>query len=241
MNEFGQRFIGVTIVDIPDEEKIKVIDKALDLEMGNMEGFNYPCNLILKKDGWSISDNKDDIEGKEITYENFLSLLSHEEKRIENEAPLRDFETDVRIDRFALDIECEQHPSKYLYWSQILANKKHELDKAKGKLHLIESEANLRYRKEPKDDIKVTESTINAMLDTDPGVIKVKEEIAKIGHEFSIISSVVNALEHKRSELNNLVQLQLAGYYSGIKTSSTDNIADEVKTNLNKDKEENNG
>jgi hypothetical protein len=243
MNEFGQRFIGVTVVDIPDKASMDKVLNELGIEPKEDYGFDYPLYVsIVATDEWKFGADKNGINSnhKQITFKEFLSLVEHEERRKEAEAPLRDFQADVNIDRYALDKECEEHSSKYLYWSQILANKKHELDKAKNKLHLIESTANLNYRKNPPEGVKITESTIQALLDTDAGVTKVKDELTDIGHELSVISSVVNALEHKRSELNNLVQLQISGYYSGIKTDSTDDKADKVREQLNEKEEKNN-
>lgn len=153
----------------------------------------------------------------------------------------RDFKEDVKINRFKLDKECEQHPSKYLYWSEKLAEQKAELDKLKDRLDLIKSSAELDYRANPRDGAKVTESTIKAMVDSDPGIVELKKSINECKSDVYTLQAAVSSLEHKKSSLDNLRHLFIAGYFSnpGIPKDAGKEVENEQRKHLNrKDRDE---
>jgi len=152
----------------------------------------------------------------------------------------RDFKDDVRVDKFNLHIDCEEHPSNYLYWAEQLAEAKSELDNAKDKLKLIEAEQEEFYRISPKGGRKITEGSIKAIIETDEKVIEAKKELREAHKDVHILSAAVSALEHKKTQLTNLKDLWIKGYYAdpeGQRTS-TDQKENDLRNGLNKKNKE---
>lgn len=139
-----------------------------------------------------------------------------------------DFEKDLSINKYRLDEECLSHSSIFGKYSLMQIEAKTELSKAKDNLELTEAERNLAFRDEfARNGTKVTESMINSALITDKEVIRAKRKVREAEDVYNKLSASVQAFEHRRSELDNLVKLYCAGYYSAPTASS------EAKKNIN--------
>lgn len=151
-----------------------------------------------------------------------------------------DFAKDVRINRFKLAEECEQHSSLYQYYADLLAEARADADTEKDRLNIVEAERELDIRKNPPESPKVTEATIKALVQSDGKVIKQKEGLRMVKIGLYQWEAAVTALEHRKRMLDNLVQLLIAGYYSAPKTErkADTRVADEtskdVRNKLNK-------
>lgn len=153
-----------------------------------------------------------------------------------------DFKKDLSINKFRLDEECLSHSSRYAYYAEAQAAAKVNVSMAKDKLELVESEASLRIRRKFADEgQKVTESVIACTLAMDSEVVKAKNALREAEKVLAGMSVAVSAMETRRSELDNLVKLYCAGYFStpsagGVKSGVNNAVENSIRNKLN-DKE----
>lgn len=152
-----------------------------------------------------------------------------------------DFEKDISINKYKLDEECLSHSSLYSRYASAQASAKTGVTRAKDNLELVEAERNIAIRKELADKKeKVTEATVNSILIMDKEVIRAKREVREAEDVYAKLCVAVQAFEHRKSELDNLVKLYCAGYYSTPTSSSetrkniNEQTANAVRKNLNK-------
>lgn len=152
-----------------------------------------------------------------------------------------DFQKDLAINKYRLDEECLAHASRYAFYAEAQAAAKTNVSKAKDNLELVESEANLRIRKNfAASGTKVTENIVACTISQDAEVMKAKEALREAEEVYGRLSVAVNAMDVKRSELDNLVKLYCAGYFSvvnsdgGMKHNSNDRASMEARKNLNR-------
>lgn len=150
-----------------------------------------------------------------------------------------DFQKDLQVNKYKLDEECISHASRYAYYAEACTVAKSNVSEAKDNLEYITAEANIRIRKNLTDSgQKFTEAVISSMLTLDSDVEKAKSELRNAEAVFGRLQVAVNAMDARRSELDNLVKLYVAGYYSvadgaGVKKSITENVASDIRRNLN--------
>lgn len=148
-----------------------------------------------------------------------------------------DIESDLKINKYKLDEECLTHASTYNRYAEMATKTKTELTKAKDKLSLITAQRNIAIREEiAKSGSKVTEKMIESYLEADKEVLKAKKEVREIEEVNAIFNAMLDSFEHRKSELDNLVKLYCAGYYSvvGKKETSTETTEKDIRKNLNK-------
>lgn len=140
-----------------------------------------------------------------------------------------DFREDVVIDKYRLNDECEVQPAMYYFYSSKLAEARAEQEGAKNKLDYVLGSRELAIRSNPPDGIKITEAVITACLATDTEVLAAKEALATANAAVTAMYSAVNALEQRKSMLDNLTRLQISSSYQ-----STDNVGDDIRAGMNK-------
>jgi hypothetical protein len=147
----------------------------------------------------------------------------------------KDFQKDISINRFKLDQECEEQPSNYMYWSEKLIEVKSELDVLMARLKYIYAEKDIFYRNNPQAGIKVTEASVGSMVETDKDIQNLKTKINTVQSKVYTFSAAVSALDHKKSQLKNLTELWIAGYYSDPNRHKTpaDDQQNELRRKLN--------
>lgn len=148
-----------------------------------------------------------------------------------------DIETDLKINKYKLDEECLTHASTYNRYVEMALKTKTELTKAKDKLSLITAQRNIAIREEiAKSGSKVTEKMIESYLESDKEVLKAKKEVREIEEVNATFNAMLDSFDHRKSELDNLVKLYCAGYYSvvGKKETSTETTEKDIRKNLNK-------
>lgn len=152
-----------------------------------------------------------------------------------------DFEKDISINKYKLDEECLSHSAVYSRYASAQAEAKTAVSKAKDNLELIESERGLAIRDAlVKAGNKVTEAMINSALISDKEVIEAKNELRQAEEVYAKLGVAVQAFEHRKSELDNLVKLYCSGYFSvptinaGARKNINEQTADAVRRNLNK-------
>lgn len=163
---------------------------------------------------------------------------AQKEKESEN---VVDFEKDISINKYKLDEECLSHSSLYFRYSSMQADAKTRVSKAKDNLELVEAERNLAIRKTLSESgTKVTEAMITSALIVDKEVIEAKNQVREAEDVFMKLSVAVQAFEHRKSELDNLVKLYCSGYYSipnsgsDVKKDINEQTSSAVRRNLNK-------
>ena len=149
-----------------------------------------------------------------------------------------DIETDLKINKYKLDEECLTHASTYNRYAEMALKTKTELTKAKDKLSLITAQRNIAIREEiAKSGSKVTEKMIESYLESDKEVLKAKKEVREIEEVNATFNVMLDSFDHRKSELDNLVKLYCAGYYSVVgnkKETSTETTEKDIRKNLNK-------
>ena len=141
-----------------------------------------------------------------------------------------DFAKDVKINRFKLDEDCETQPSLYHFYAHEHALARAERDAAKDKLDLVMGQRETAIRRNPPEDMKITESVISALLVQDTEVQTAKEQFREAQAKVDILYASTSALEHRRSELDNLVSMWGKDYYNGKK----DDGGSSLRESLNK-------
>lgn len=157
----------------------------------------------------------------------------------EKENQQDDFQKDLSINKYKLDEECLSHSSRYAYYAEACAVAKNNVSKAGDNLKLVTAEANLRIRKTYADNgQKFTEAVIASELEIDKPVIKARDELREAEEVYNRLQVAVNAMDARRSELDNLVKLYVAGYFStvdaGNRKSVNDQTSNDIRKNLNK-------
>ena len=129
---------------------------------------------------------------------------------------MSDYKNDISIDPESLDLEWLRHSSTFMQYSELKAEAKRELDRAKEKKKTIRSELILRARKGGPDLIgcKVTDQTVEAWYRTQEGYIDAVEELADAEYEHNILDGAIFAFQNRKTALENLVKLMLAGYFA---------------------------
>ena len=149
-----------------------------------------------------------------------------------------DIKNDLKINKYKLDEECLTHASTYNRYAEMATKTKTELTKAKDKLSLITAQRNIAIREEIiKSGSKVTEKMIESYLEADKEVLKAKKEVREIEEVNASFNAMLDSFEHRKSELDNLVKLYCAGYYSVVgnkKETSTETTEKDIRKNLNK-------
>lgn len=149
-----------------------------------------------------------------------------------------DIKTDLKINKYKLDEECLTHAPTYNRYAEMALKTKTELTKAKDKLSLITAQRNIAIREEiAKSGSKVTEKMIESYLESDKEVLKAKKEVREIEEVNATFNVMLDSFDHRKSELDNLVKLYCAGYYSVVgnkKETSTETTEKDIRKNLNK-------
>ena len=153
---------------------------------------------------------------------------------------VRDFESDIKINKYKLDSECEQHASIYWYWADKLAKAKNDLGDSEDKFKLISAQREMFIRQNWDDSWgKQTEAGVKAQLESDNEYISAKEEIRNNQHEVNILIAAVTSMEHRRDMLKCEKELLIGGFYASPEMSKKDIGAvgkgeREIRNKLNK-------
>ncbi len=164
----------------------------------------------------------------------------------------RSFEADVQINRFRLEICCEEQPSIYLYWAELRAEARSTMEALMEEVKILEEdltairakeELGIRTSKPEKFGLdKFTESSIAALLESSEAIEKhrwkikeARQRLIEAKTRFNELDAAVEALEHRRDSLKVLKDLYLGGYYANPEgTDGGDSIRSAIREKLNK-------
>jgi len=150
-----------------------------------------------------------------------------------------DFEKDLSINKFRLDEECLTHPQRYYHYSELAAEAKNSVGVLADSLKLKMGEANIEIRNRfAKKEVKFTEAVIASEVEKDPQVLAAREELRIAELTQARLAAAVSAFEHRKSQLDNLVRLYVAGYFSsphanGVRDGTAEQTAREARKGLN--------
>lgn len=149
------------------------------------------------------------------------------------------FQKDLSINKYKLDEECLSHSSRYAYYAEACVVAKSSVSRAKDNLELVMAERNMEIREElANGEKKVTEAMVNAFIIKDKKVLEAKNELREAEEVYNRLQVAVNAMDARRSELDNLVKLYVAGYFStvdaGNRKSVNEQASNDIRKKLNK-------
>ncbi len=139
-------------------------------------------------------------------------------------------EKDLQINENALDKEWLKQASNMYNSCVELAEARKQFEKQKLAVDVIFAQVEMSIRSDAENAgaKKPTESNIKAMVEIDPRCIKAQEDLIEARNKIALMEAVVQALDHKKKALENLVTLWSQGYFAEPKVST------EAATNVTK-------
>jgi hypothetical protein len=126
----------------------------------------------------------------------------------------RSFEQEIELDKFKLHEEATMQALLMAEYSDALAKAKTEKDAAELRVKMAEATANLDYRQNPPEGLKITEAVIEALVITNTSVVAAKEALIKAKEAVYAFEVAVDALRDKSSMIKVLTSLWIGGYYA---------------------------
>jgi chromosome segregation ATPase len=126
------------------------------------------------------------------------------------------FEDDIKIDRYKLDRECQEHALRFLFYSDKLAEAKTAFSEAEDSYKLIRAQRELDYRQmaDLPGGMKKVEASYALLVEDDEAVIASKKQVTQAKKALNTYEAAVRSLEHRKNQLDSLVRLWCAGYYA---------------------------
>ena len=150
----------------------------------------------------------------------------------------RDFESDVKFNKYKLEDECEKHASIYWYWADKLAKAKNNLGDSEDAFKVISAKSEMNIRQNWNESWgKQTEAGVKAQLEIEPNYLLAKDEIRTYQHEVNTLIAAVSAMEHRRDMLKCEKELLIGGFYASPnmnKKDSAKSVDREINKKLNK-------
>lgn len=117
----------------------------------------------------------------------------------------------VQIDEMRLDEEWLNQPEQVHHFSKELANARLRSDQAKADLDLTKAEL---YNEVSNSTEKMTEKAKEAAVISHPKHGDAVDELNQARHDQAVMQAAIDALEHRRRALENLVTLHGMNYYA---------------------------
>ena len=129
---------------------------------------------------------------------------------------MRDFKEDIKIDKNNLADEWIEHPSLYLYYSELWAEAIYIRDQLKSKLEYVYAKSDSYIRKNWKKyyEKHPTEGAIKNWIIQSEKYRKVESELLEAQKNVNLLASIKSAFEHRKAALQNYVSLQISGFHS---------------------------
>jgi len=144
-----------------------------------------------------------------------------------------DFSQDIKVNRFKLDGENEISGELRNTWGERHAEILNEVDKLEAILDLTKARKTLFYSNNPIDNIKPTAENVKAMVVVDPEVQDARDKYVQACAKKYTLDSAMKDLDHRKSGVDNLVELYTRRYYD-TKQTGGDYAADEMNDSLNR-------
>jgi hypothetical protein len=132
----------------------------------------------------------------------------------------RDYNEDIKINKYKLDRECQEHSSHYLFYSSESTIAEEKVDTLKDNLDYLTGKLDLEFRTMSDPPCKITEGSIKSLINTDERIRDIKADIVKAKKDLNLYKGAVKGFEHRKNQLQSLKDLWCAGYYSDPSRSS---------------------
>jgi hypothetical protein len=131
---------------------------------------------------------------------------------------LKELRGSLPINKFDLEVECEEHAKLYDEVGELAAKAKAMSRTAKNEVDFIESDLKTKVRKDPatyglKTDKKPTNDAINDTVAIQDEVRQAKADYIRISLLADSFSVLQAAMEQRKGNLRNLVTLYVHNYY----------------------------
>jgi len=129
------------------------------------------------------------------------------------------YQEDLHIDEDALDLEWLGQPALMFQYTQAEADARREVDRLKEKLSVCKAELDHGIRSYPEQYKieKITENVVQNVIITEEGHKDLMEELIEAQHEYNSMRGAVQAVDQRKSSLENLVKLHGQQYFAGPK------------------------
>lgn len=129
------------------------------------------------------------------------------------------YQDDVRIDENGLDTEWLQQPSLMMRYGKEKAAADDVVERAKHDFDVVRAQLDLAIRKDPTkygaaEGVKITEAVVNALLIQNELYTEAHEEYLDAKHHADLAKVAVQAVDGKKTALENLVKLHGQQYFS---------------------------
>lgn len=134
------------------------------------------------------------------------------------------YEEDLQIGD-DLDVEWMEQPRLYEEYAEALAAAISERDEAKELLDYKKAQVELAYRRGDLDSaVKLTESTVSALVTAHPDVRNAEEVLRQKTHRKNVLDGVVEAFQHRKKALEKLADARIFGLNAEPKAGRVDAI-----------------
>ena len=125
------------------------------------------------------------------------------------------YQDEISISRKQLDNEWAKQPVLCLKYGDLYAEAVAERDHLKRQMDVVRAQVDEKVRKSPEEYglVKSTEAAIKSAIEASEEVDQINKDFIEATKNVNLLASAREAINHKKKALENLVQLQLAGYY----------------------------
>jgi hypothetical protein len=129
------------------------------------------------------------------------------------------YENDITIDDSALDIEWLEQPKLMLKYAQYAAQTSMERDILKERVDVVKAELDAEIRTNPEKFglAKITEGAVFNTILVQKEYQQIMKDYLQSKYEADVAKGAVNAFEHRKNALENLVKLFGQQYFAGPK------------------------
>lgn len=122
----------------------------------------------------------------------------------------------LEIDIDSLDEEWVGQSPLYFRYAKKLADARDRLERRKTELDLVYAECDRDIRKNPKKYklAKISETAIKSAIYEHPEYREIQDIVHKAKHRVDVLGAAVQALEHRKRALENLVELHGQSYFA---------------------------
>lgn len=129
------------------------------------------------------------------------------------------YEKDITIDDSALDLEWLDQPKLMLKYAQYAAQLSMERDILKEQVDVVKAELDAEIRTDPEKFglSKITEGAVSNTILVQEKYKQIMKDYLQSKYEADVAKGAVNAFEHRKNALENLVKLFGQQYFAGPK------------------------
>lgn len=130
----------------------------------------------------------------------------------------------VSVDKHRLDAELEVQARYVMRYALLLADAEEDYELAVQGRKTVDAELDREVRLNPDrfGIVKVTEKAVEVAVLLDPRYKEAHRKEVEAQHALTVLKNAIKALDHRKSVVENLVQLHFAGYFARPKVPAQD-------------------